>query len=201
MDTNFPSNSNRSSRPPEEPKKVERVVTSKVQRRKTPFSRRMTQNFIGGDVQGTWGFVVGEILIPAARDMLLDAVRGGAERLIFPDSTPTRGRRGGPINYAGMSSRGPRMDQRREAPRRGRTSYDVDDFLFETRAEAMEVRDRMEHYIDRYGQVSVADLFSLVGEPSTHVDNNWGWTDLSYSQIRHNRDGYLLSLPRPESFK
>lgn len=198
---NFPSNSQRPIRPQEGPK-VERIVTSEVRRRKTPLGRRMTQNFIGGDVQGTWGFVVGDIVVPTIRDLLLDVIRGGAERLIFPDSAPNRRARGyggGPVNYAGLSSRSARPEP--QQTRRGRSSYDIDDLLFNNRAEAMEIMDRLEFYLDRYGQASVSDLYGLVGIPSTHVDTNWGWTDLSSGHIRHVKDGYLLMLPRPESFK
>ncbi len=99
----FPSNSRRPpGRTRDEPKKIERVIEGEVVRRKTPLSRRMSQNLIGGDAHSVWGWMFGEVLIPAARDMVADAISGGAERMIFGESShgSRRGRsRGGPSGY------------------------------------------------------------------------------------------------------
>lgn len=66
------------------------------------------------------------------------------------------------------------------------------------RAEAEEVIDRMFELVSRYGSVSVADMYELVGLASTHTDNKWGWTDLSGAGVSRIRGGYLLDLPEPE---
>ena len=42
------------------------------------------------------------------------------------------------------------------------------------------------------------DLYDLTGLPSAHVDNKWGWTYLTNTEIRQIRDGYLLDLPPME---
>lgn len=199
----YPGNSQRSNRPPEpERPKIEPIITSPIKRRKTPLGRRLTQNFIGGDVQSTREFVVTDIVVPTIRDLLLDVIRGAAERLIFPDAAPGRGRssrHGGPINYAGMSGRGPSSSPMRT--RSSSSSYSIDDIVFPSRAEAIEVCDRLEFYLDKYGIVAVGDLYGLVGIPTTPIDHNWGWKTLDQASIRHSRDGYILILPRPEYFK
>lgn len=201
----FPGNSRRPPTPRtrDEPKKIERVVTGEVVRRKTPLGRRVSQHLIGGDVQSVWGYVFGEVLIPAARDMIADAVSGGVERMIFPDSTTRRGRsRGGytPYNrYSSPSGRSARDEPRREISRRGRASHNIDEIILPSRVEAEEVLDRLFDWLERYEQVSVAELYEMVGISGNYIDNKWGWTDLRTASVsRAGRQGYLLNLPRPE---
>lgn len=199
----FPSNSRRSARTPDEPKKVERVVTGAVHRRKTPLGRRVSQNLLGGDVQSVWGYVFGEVLIPAARDMVADAVSGGVERMIFGEASSTvrRGRRSsGHVAYNRYSSpsSSSRPEPRREISHRGRATHSFEEIILESRAEAQEVLNRMDYYIDKYDTVSVAELYELVGVSGNYVDDKWGWTDLRGASIARTRDGYLLNLPKAE---
>lgn len=202
----FPSNSKRPVRARDEPKKVERVVQGEVVRRKTPLGRRMTQNLIGGDAQSVWGYVFGEVLIPAARDMVADAVSGGVERMIFGESAGHgrgRGRSRGsagytPYNRYSAPSR-VRDEPRRELSRRARATHSFDELILQTRVEAEEVLDRLEELCGRYEAASVADLYELVGVSGNYTDDKWGWTDLRGANVSRTRGGgYLLNLPKPE---
>ncbi len=208
----FPGNSGRqaSRREPAAPetKKVERVVSGSVTRRKTPLSRRMTQSLIGGDVQSVWGYVFGEVLIPAARDTIADAVTGGVERMIFPDSpssgrrTRSRGSRTGHVSYDRYSSptgRNIRSDEpRRELSRRTRELHSFDEIIVDSRVEAEEVLDRLFDLVDRYENASVADLYGLLGATAKYTDEKWGWFNLAGARVERVRNGYLISLPKPE---
>lgn len=197
----FPSNSKRPARARDEPRKVERVVTGDVVRRKTPLGRRVSQNLFGGDVQNVGDHVVGDILIPAARNMMADAVIGFVERMLFPNSSPGRlgGNRSGPIPYHRYSApTGRREDPRREISRRGRATHSFDEIILERRVEADEVLDRMYHTLNQFQEVCVADLYEMVGISSNYIDRNWGWTDLQGAYVSHVRNGYLLNLPKPE---
>lgn len=78
-----------------------------------------------------------------------------------------------------------------------RSVYDYDDIILDTRAEAMEVLDRMDDLIDRYRTASVADLYQLVGVTPNHTDYKYGWTSLRHADISRTRDGgYMLKMPR-----
>lgn len=205
MEPQFPSNSKNPQRPiadRDEPKKVQRVVEGTAVRRKTPFGRRMTQNLIGGDVQSVWGFMFGEVLIPAARDMIYDAFTGGMERAIFGESTHgrSRGRRGGghtPYNRYHQGSRG-RDEPRRELSRHARSNHDFDEVVIPSRHEAQEVRDRLAYLCDKYGFATVSDFYELSGLSGQYTDQKWGWTDVMDVTISRSRSGYILNLPRPE---
>lgn len=205
----FPSNSKRPSRGREDPKHIERVVQSEVVRRKTPLTRRVSQNLLGGDAQSVWGFMFGDVLIPAARDMIADALTGGIERAIFGDSRGPSSRsrnrhRGGPLGHTSYdryhsSSRGVRDEPRRELSRRARSSHNFDEIILGSRAEADEVLDRLEDLCDRYESATVANLYELVGLDSAYTDNKWGWTSMRNADVQRVRGGgYLLNMPRPE---
>lgn len=203
----FPSNSKRPERAHEEPKRVERVVQGEVVRRKTPLGRRMTQNLIGGDAQSVWGYVIGEVLIPAGQDMFLDAIRGGFERLILGDSAAGRARgrtRAGlssRTDYHGISNRGRtgyRDEPRREISHRGRATHSFDEIILQTRVEGEEVLNQLDHLIDKYDAATVSDLYELLGLSGNYTDQKWGWTDLRGASVSHVRGGYLLNMPKPE---
>lgn len=212
----FPSNSQRAARPRPRPErvatpkreKVERVVTSTVQQRKKPLSRRFMETFGGGDAKGTASYVVAHILVPAAKDMLADAVTQGFERMIFGESRSGNrrpGRSSGPAGYVAYNrmggSRGPigrgEREDSREISRRARTHHEFDEIILDNRVEAEHVLEKLEEIIAQYGECTVSDLYDLVGITSQHTDGKWGWSDLQDARVEFLRGGgYLLDLPK-----
>lgn len=206
MTEQFPSNANKhqpqAKREP--PKKVEKIVSGEVIRRRKPAHRRVFESFVGDSVGGVWSYVLLDVLIPAAKDMVYDAMSTGFERLLFREGRH-RGRRGGPpsqfghVAYNRYSSSSRRDEPRRELSRRSRSSHDFDEIMFPTRVEAQEVIDQMYFYIDQYDAVSVAEMYEMAGVSSNFVDRRWGWTELSDTAVRRTRNGYyVLDLPKPE---
>lgn len=209
-ETDFPSNSRQQvPKKPAEQKKVEQVVQGSVVRRKKPLGKRLTETFVGGDAKGVWGFVALDVLVPAAKDMLADAVSQGVERMIFGEAR-SRSRRTGRhpgesyISYNRYSSGGRREDPRDREPqrpslsRRARASHDFDEIILATRVEADEVIDRLFDIVAKYEMATVADLYNLVGIADNYTDDKWGWTDIRGASVTRVRNGYLLDLPRPE---
>jgi hypothetical protein len=203
MDQEFPPNSARSKVEPETPedKKVESVVKGEVIRRKKPLGKRFHETFFGGDARGTATFVVGSVLIPAAKDMLVDAGAQFIERLVYGETRRRTIQRGpnpmGTISYNRMSQPSDRPPPA-TLSRRARARHEFDEIVLSTRAEAEEVLDRMFDLLSRYDSVSVADLYELTGIRSEHTDHKWGWTDLRGTGVARTRSGgYLLDLPEP----
>jgi len=60
------------------------------------------------------------------------------------------------------------------------------------------VVERLTDVVDMYEVVSVADMYDLLGLPSTPIDNKWGWTHLPNIEVRQTRDGYKISMPPVE---
>lgn len=67
-----------------------------------------------------------------------------------------------------------------------------------SRDEAELVIERLSDILENYDVASVADLYDLVGLPTTYIDNKWGWTNLAYANVRQVREGYLIDLPQAE---
>lgn len=189
-------------------KKVERVTTGEVVRRKKPLGKRFKEIFVSGDGRSVMSYIALDVLVPAAKDTIADAVGEGVQRMLFGEGSGRRrdrGRSGSYVSYNRMSSSGSpfgvrsnRDDDRREMSRRGRASHDFDELVLPTRGEAEEVIDRLFDLISRYESASVADLYELVGINSNYTDNKWGWTDFRGAGVSRVRNGYLLDLPRAE---
>ena len=211
---NFPSNSNNnaprkrisSKETPPERKKLERVVTGNVTRRKKPLGKRISENIVGGETRGVWDYVLLDVLIPAARDMIVDAGEAGLRRAFYPDAGAGRRghsrNRGGPhgagyTNYSRYSE-SRRRDEPRSMSRQGRSRHNFDEIIFENRVEAEEILNRLFDRIEEYGDATVSDLYDAVGITDDYTDKRYGWTGLATASVSRTKGGYILDLPRPE---
>lgn len=208
----FPSNSHnpvnaevRKGEKPEE-KVVKKIVSGRVTRKKKPIGVRLREMFLADSEQSVMDYVIGDILVPALKDMVVDAVSEGFARKI--NGGDGRGSRRRSSSGGAFSSPSNRVDysrysstpRREERPsRRTRESDDFNDIVLETRRDAERVIDTLITYVGNYQVATVADLFELVGEPSHHTDQKWGWTNLDTAGIRRiNSNSYQLVLPKPE---
>lgn len=209
---NYPSNSRSGREKPQEqkePKKIERVVTGKSLRRKKPLGTRLAETFIGGsDTHSVWEYVFFDVLVPAAKDMVSDAVSQGIERMLFGEVRGRGGRSRSNTPYTNYSSSsrynppGPMM--RRDEPRRpelsrqDRAQHRFDQIIIPTRTEATEILDQMYSVLSQYDVVTVSDLYEMANIESQFTDERYGWDDLSGSGVSRDRKGYLLVLPQPK---
>lgn len=182
-------------------KKVEKVVTSTVTRRPKPLGKKFSDTFVSGDARGVAVYVLNDVMLPAAKDMVADAVSQGIERMLFGDSTRSRPtRRGGSAytSYNRITSAPKRDEPRREMTRKARAAHDFDEIILESRAEAEEVLDNLYSLVSDYDVATVGDLYELVDQPSSFTDEKWGWVDLRGANITRVRGGFLLDLPKPD---
>lgn len=203
-----PNNRARKAKEPEPEKKIEKVVTGTVARRKKPLGKRFMETFVGGEAKGVGHYILFDVLIPAAKDVFADAVSQGIERMLFGDARSSSRRTGlrpggstGHVSYNKYSSRPPWRSDKKDEPRishRARASHDFDEIILATRAEAEEVIGRLFDLVGQYEQATVADLYDLVGITSNFTDEKWGWTDIRGAGATRVTNGYLLDLPRPE---
>lgn len=202
----YPPNSRKAaqaSSAQQEPKNIERVTTAEAQQRKQGLGKQFRKTFVGGDAKTTVNYVFFSVLLPAARDMLVDAGSQGLERLIYGETrrgkrpSPPSGYSGlGHVNYGGMHTRTPPA---RQISQQSRQAHNFGDIQVESRVEANNVLDRMYDLLSKYDVVTVADLYALTGISGTHVDHKWGWTNLQGASARRTRSGdHLLDLPDPE---
>lgn len=200
-ETDYPPNSYRKKSEAGEEKKVERVTTAEPIRRKKGLGRRFKDIFFGGDPKATAAFIVHSVLIPAAKDMIVDAASEGVQKLVRGESYRRRGAPShGPQGYVAYNrmGRGPSFPDTqpvRSMSPRARARHDFDEIVLQSRAEAEEVIERMFDIVGRYDTATVSDLYDLVGIRPSHVDHKWGWSDMRGAGVVRVRDGFLLELP------
>lgn len=194
----YQSNSKKTKQEAVKPdKKIEKVVTGAVVVQKKPLGQKFKDIFIGADFGNVVRYVGAEVMLPAFRNMIVDASTKGIERMMYGETAVRRRNTGPRITYNSPINRGSRYEPQRSIPQRS-SRQSREDFILSSREEAESVLERMSDIIDSYDVVSVADLNELVGFPSNHVDNKWGWINLAGSEVRQIREGYLLDLPGPE---
>lgn len=192
-------NSNKSKREAQKPTN-EKVIEGEVVVQKKTLSRKFKETFIEVDVKSVWRYITADVLVPAARSMVVEAFSKGVERMIYGDSVRSRPSSafGSPrVSYNKPVSRGYSHDTRLRRPTVHNSPF-RSDLILSDRAEAEIVLERLGDIIDAYDVASVADLNELVGLPVGGMDNKWGWVYLGDARIRQTREGYLLDLPSAE---
>lgn len=200
----FPSNS-KTTQPAEGRPEVKPVVAKgNAKERKKSLGKRIAENFTGEDAESVGQHILMDVLIPAAKNAISDAVTQGIERMLFGEvrrgrSTPS-GRPGSYTSYGSVNKspgRAFQADGGREISRAARRSHDFREIILEERGEAERVMDELGHILDAFDVVTVGEMYSLVNITGSYTDEKWGWNDLRGAKIERIRDGYLLNLPRP----
>jgi hypothetical protein len=194
----YPANSKRGKDAPVEKARPEKVVEGAVTRRKKGLRDKLAQTFLSEDSSSVFTYVVVDVLVPAAKNAISDAISQGIERMLFGDIRTRRapvggGRPGGYTNYSRMHE-----EPRREMTRQARATHDFSDIVLASRGDAEDVIDRLRDLISQYETATVADLYDLVGLTGDFTDDKWGWYDLRVASVRAVRGGYLLNLPRTQ---
>ena len=169
--------------------------------------RRFLSEFIADDIHNIKDYILWDVLLPAIKNAISDTVTNGIDMLLF-GQTRTRG--GNTVKritpYSSLYSNnvsGNRVVKYNETvqDRRPRSlgGYSYQEVVLATRPEAEDVLAQMRLYLDRYGVVSVGDLYGAVGEVPDMIDNKWGWSDLSGACVQRCSDGFILRMPRVES--
>lgn len=199
METNYKSNSHKSKSEraeemTEKKKEIKKVVKGTV---KTKKKNVLKDIFISEDVANVKSYVFMDVLVPAIKKAISDIVTDGIDMILYGETGHKKRSNGNKVSYRSYYEK---RDDRRSSRDRDRRSHDYDNVIVNTRAEALEVIESMEDIIEEYGNVSVSDLYELVGiETDNFAYNKFGWTDLRNAEAVRVRDGYLIKLPRAVS--
>jgi hypothetical protein len=205
----FPSNSHKAAQARnKEPQKLERVTSADAQIRRKSLGRQFRETFVSGDAKSAAEYMVTEVVVPAIKDTITDALHAGIDSFFQGNarprrrSTPSSYSEVGRVDYRGYGSSTTVAARPQSTPtlsQRARTRHDFGEIVIPSRAEANDVIDTMIDILSRHGSVPVADLYTLTGIRSEHTDYKWGWTDLRGAKARRLGDGrYLLDLPDPQ---
>ena len=181
---------------PDKKEPEEKKITPVAQAKGTRKRNKFVSSVLAEEASDVKNTIVGDVLIPALKKTIVDAVTNSIEMLIYGSTGHTKKTSGrSSYSYRPYSSLYDDRDRRERRDYRS-ASYDFEDPVFETRGEAEVVIDSMYDVLDRYKVVTVADFFDLVGEVGKYTDNKFGWTRLDGISVVRVRDGYVIKLPR-----
>lgn len=177
-------------------KKVNKVVTGNVKRKKKSEVSKFKDVFISEDVSNVKTYIFLDVLVPAIKKAVSDIVKDGIDMMLYGDKRSSSRGSSSYVSYRSYSD-----NTSRNSRRLVRASYDFDDVVFDTRGEADEVLSSMDELMDTYGVVSVADMYDLCGMSlnlSTRLAHAWNaFTSRDPTQYIITGPGYSSRPDRP----
>lgn len=198
----YPSNSNKPRDEMEKEKVTPVVRNDSVVSSKTPLMQKFS-NFFVDDAEDLKSYIIFDVLIPGVKNTILDII----EMAFFGDSSRSKYGNSKHTSYASFY-KGIKNSNRRstsssrhkiddDEPVKGKTDYR--NIILRNRNEAEDVVSTMHERIDRYGSVTIAELFDLVDLPgNSYNDSNWGWTDEHDIGVRRVSKGYLIDVSQAQ---
>ena len=177
-------------------KKIEKVVTGKVKTRDNK-GRKFADVFISEDAANVKSYIVMDVLVPAIKKAVSDIVTDGIDMILYGGTGRSGSSRksGSKVSY--RSYYDDRRDDRRDSDRySARSRFEYEDIVFESRGEAESVRRQMIEVTERYGFVTVADMYDMADLTAPYTSNNYGWVNVRSAEPVRVRDGYILKLPK-----
>lgn len=170
-----------------------KVISGNARIAKPNGAKKFAEMFIAEDVKSVKDYILIDVLAPAIKKAVSDIVTNGINMILYGD---TKGNGGNRNNGVKTSYRSYYEDSNSTSYRTAR-SFSFDTVIFETRSDADDVLDKMIESINRYGQVSVADMYEFAGTARNYTDNKYGWRDLRQAYTEPDRNGgYYIKLPR-----
>jgi hypothetical protein len=197
---------------PKEKKEMKKIVDSQPKKIKRGLLSRLAVGMLGPEGLPSIGtYINEEIIKPAIKNIIVDAVTSGINRLIYGDSRPRTGghstgyyRDKAPYrpntNYTSRYTSSNQEPRERVATPYASSRYGVDEYIIEERYDAARVLTTLTENAEVYGSVSVADYYDLIGVATRYTDNTYGWTMESITQasIVPIRGGYVIKFPPVE---
>ena len=179
-------------------RRVEKVVTGKVTTKKNE-GRKFADIFISEDAGNVKEFIIMDLLVPSIKNLFSSVIKESVDMLFF-------GRSGGSGNRNGATSN--KVSYRRYYDERNndfdhygyrpKSRFEYEDIVFPSRGDAEVVRKHMLATIDRYGMVTVGDMYDMagLGDQAPYTAHDYGWTMLRNVEPRRAGNGYILTLPK-----
>lgn len=179
--------------------KIEKMTTTEVKTRKKSLGTKFAETFLAEDIRDVKSYVVHDIIIPTAKDLVFNALNGVLEGLLYGTGGARKNRDSNrsKASYTAYYKSGSDRNERKSATRSGDV-YDYEEILFANMGEAAGVLDALTEYAEEYGQVSVGEFYDAVGKTGEFTDRKYGWfkDDLRNVKPRRVHGGYILTLPK-----
>lgn len=179
--------------------KAEKVTHGRIETRKPGLTKRLVRIFVAEDIPDIKTFLITDVLIPAIRDTFVDLMENGARMIAYGSTAGShRKNKNNPqTTYTYYNGYFQSSNKQQNKPQQNAVvSKDFDEIVFSEKGDAELVLDQMLEILSTYNQVSVNDLYDLIGKTGDFTDANWGWTNLSSACTKRVSGGYIISFPR-----
>lgn len=174
-------------------RKVRKVVSGNVKTKKND-KRKLANIFISDEAANVKSYVFMDVLVPAIKKAISDIVTDGIDMILYGESRDRKRKSSDKVSYRNYYD--DRRGDRKDSGYRSGSRFDYDDLVFDTRGEAEAVREEMLDVIDRYGFVTVADMYDMADLSAPYTSSKYGWTNIRTAEVVRVRNGYILKLPK-----
>ena len=188
------------------------ITSIEPSRRDLTLGEKIRKSMPAADLNDATSYIVDEVFIPALLNGISDAWHGVGDIFFGPSSGRGRARRSSnnqksKVSWTSYDAYYESDNDRRRSISRDSSVYsdlDYNTITMDTHWEAVDVRDDMLDYLERYHRLSINDYYDILRDrlkisiSSDPTDVKYGWTNLSRSEVKHCRDGYYIWLPRPQ---
>jgi hypothetical protein len=206
---------------PQEERKIQKIEGVNVVKTKKSIGKRIKEGFGGNDMQSVGTYLMWDVLVPAARDLVFDIIIEGARGSLYGDSarksTSSIGSSRSNIvgssntsrirttNYNGIS-RSPAISaqQSNSMSSRDKAQFDFSELILDSRVKAEEIILKMNDALEEFGLVSVAEFYDALeisGNGFTDQKHGWNAETFQGARVRPARGGFLLDIPQPRPFE
>lgn len=173
------------------------VVSEGAKTRKRSEASKFAKLFLADDISSTKDYVVDEILVPKAKDLISTFFKSVIDSLLYGRGGGYSG--GQPVRTSTFSYQdyySSPIGQTRAYSGARSSDPMFDEILFPTYASATEACARMDEIISRFGVATVGNLFELANIKVPYTAERWGWSDFSSARVTRVNGGFVIKTPR-----
>lgn len=209
MDINsLPGNSNRQKEKEPAPEKhiTKKVIQGEAKVKKS-LGKRFAEAFTPSDVDSIKDYIFTDVIVPAIKDAINDAVTGALQMFLFDGvrSSSRRRKDRDRTSYSSFYEKGGRdsrdSQNKTSSPIATGNWKNWKDITLESRADAEDVLAELQATCRRYGKASVGDLYDALGKPCEFTAYSYGWTNLDDACVRRLYRGWGFDMPGVQPIK
>mgnify|MGYP003304159986 CR=1 FL=1 len=178
-------------------KQIQKVAKSPT-KTKTNETRKLVDIFISEDVNNVKNYIFMDVIVPAVKKAIYDVVTNGIDMFLYGGTGKNRSgsTSGSKVSYRNYYERKDGGGYRSTENNVNRNAFDYDDIVFDNRGEAEAALQQMKDIIDRYGMVTVSDLYEMACQTAPYTAQKYGWINVNSSEVIRTHYGYKLKLPK-----
>lgn len=172
-------------------------ITKSAAKTKTNEVRKLADIFISEDVANVKSYIFMDVIVPAVKKAIYDVVTNGIDMFLYGGSGKGKSNsNSSKVSYRNYYERKDGGGYRQSENNTSRNALDYEDIVFGTRGDAEAAKQQMIDLIERYGMVTVGDLYEMADLTPPYTAQSYCWTDIHNAETQRVRDGYVLKLPK-----